>query len=147
MSTHVEPATVVAAATTTTLPSSVGHCKALECFQPCTALAEDRVIARTRTFLGYQNGKETWSANEEIKVGHLVPGQNGREWTFDLKKGGQIKFYTGMINQDGCQRVAKAMERDVKYHQYDFKSRHCKEPRLHILLSKAEQDLGYAYHR
>jgi hypothetical protein len=147
MSTHVEPVTAVATTTTATPPSSVVHCKPLERFQPCTELAEDRVIARIRTFIGYQNGKETWSDSKEIKVGNLVPGKNGREWTFELKKGGQIKFYAGMINQDGCQRVAKTMEQDVKYHQYVFKSRSCKEPRLHILLSQAEQNLGYAYHR
>jgi hypothetical protein len=48
MSTHVEPVTAVAT-TKTTPPSPVEHFKALECFQPSTALAEDHEMARKST--------------------------------------------------------------------------------------------------
>jgi hypothetical protein len=93
----------------------------------------DRCIAHRRRV--QENGK--YGPPEEIWLSEVKACKDGiQEHSFNLKRGGHLRFVAGMVSPEQCRDIAKEME-TIEYRRYPLKGLNALEPRVHFLLSKA----------
>jgi hypothetical protein len=125
--------------------------------EPIPVVSQGRLIAKRRVWSAEQG---RWLAYESIYAHHLRQTTTNigpkRSISWSLRRGGQLRFFAGFINEEECEEISQEMEGQTLFRNYSFRNKQFKEPRLHVLLSpdadsKDQEDAspgvrGYNYH-
>ena len=105
-----------------------------------TAMAGERVVARSRMWSATSNSFGAWTIHRT----KMNSSPHSDSIDFVLRRGGVIKFFPNLVEE--VEEVKKEMLSQTTYKQY--KVRECgNEPRLHALYCSASRAGGYRYGR